>query len=74
MLEELVEALGKRDIPMYIMPNVNLLQNVDDEAFLALVEKLSYVSSNFTVMCKAVDNSNIFRQFSTHTEIHSVTE
>ena len=68
MLEELVEALRNKDIPMYFMPRVNLLQNVDDDAFLTLVEKLSYVSSNFTIMCKAVDNSNIFRQFSTDTE------
>ena len=68
MLEELAEALRNRDIPMYFMPRVNLLQNVDDiDVFLALVEKISYVSSNFTIMCKAVDNSNIFRKFSTLT-------
>ena len=57
MFEELNEALRIRDIPMYFMPKVNLLQDVvQPHALLAIVEKISSISSDLPGIYEALDN------------------
>ncbi len=61
LLQELAEAFRVKNLPMYFMPKVNLLRDVDDpEVTLSLMEKISQLSHNYSVMCDAVNNSNTF--------------
>ncbi|CAB4003979.1 Hypothetical predicted protein [Paramuricea clavata] len=57
LLEELAEALRIQSLPMYFMPMVNLLQDVDDpEVTINLMEKISSLSHNYSAMSEAVNN------------------
>ena len=58
LLEELAKALMAQNVPMYFMPKVNLLKEVDDpEVALELMEKITNVSHNFSAMSEAVDKT-----------------
>ena len=56
LFEELAEALRIRDIPMYFMPKVNLLQDVTSNALLDIVEKISSITSDIPGICEALDD------------------
>jgi hypothetical protein len=56
LLENLAEALRKQNLPMYFMPKVNLLEDVDDpEVTLDIMENISELSHNFSTMSEAVN-------------------
>ena len=56
LLENLAEALRKQHLPMYFMPKVNLLEDVDDpEVTLDIMENISELSHNFSTMSEAVN-------------------
>ncbi|CAB4013949.1 Hypothetical predicted protein [Paramuricea clavata] len=58
LLEELAEALRIQNLPMYFMPKVNLVQDVDNpEVTLDLMEKISQLSQNFCAMSEAINNN-----------------
>ena len=57
MFKELAEALRNRNIPMYFMPKVNLLQDVvQPYALLNIVEKISSISSDLPGIYEALDD------------------
>ncbi|CAB4029825.1 Hypothetical predicted protein, partial [Paramuricea clavata] len=60
LLHELAEALRIQNLPMYFMPKVNLLQEVDDPAvMLNLLENISQLSLNFSAMSEAINTASI---------------
>ena len=60
LLHELAEALRVQNLPMYFMPKVNLLQEVDDPAvMLNLIENFSQLSLNFSAMSEAINTASI---------------
>ncbi|CAB4021195.1 Hypothetical predicted protein [Paramuricea clavata] len=77
LLEELAEALRIQSLPMYFMPKVNLLQDVDDpEVTLDLMDKISRLSHNFPAMSEAVNDKTTLKESailidSDHNVIHS---
>ena len=56
MLEELAEGLRTRDIPMYFMPKVNLLQDIAPSALVDMVEKIASISFDLRGICEALDD------------------
>ena len=55
LLEGLAEALRRQHLPMYFMPKVNLLQDVDHELSLHLMEKIWKLSYNFSALSEALE-------------------
>ena len=55
LFEELEEALRRQHLPMYFMPKVNLLQDVDHELSFDLMEKISKLSHNFSALSEALE-------------------
>ena len=55
LLEELAEALRKQHLPMYFMPKVNLLQDVDHELSFHVMEKILKLSHNFSALFEALE-------------------
>ena len=55
LLEKLQNALRDQNLPMYFMPKVNLLRNVDDpEVAIDLMEKIYQLFQNFSAMAKGL--------------------
>ena len=51
LLQELAEALRKQDLPMYFMPKVNLLKDVENyEEVMDMVEKILNLSTNISAI------------------------
>jgi hypothetical protein len=64
LLEELAETLRMQNLPMYFMPKVNLLQDVDaPDVTLDLMENISQLSQNFSAMSEGVNNNISLRDF-----------
>ena len=55
LLEELAEALRRQHLPMYFMPKVNLLQDVDHELSFHVMEKILKLSHNFSALFEALE-------------------
>jgi hypothetical protein len=55
LLQELAEAMLKREHPIYFMPKVNLLEGVtNDEETMDLFEKVNQLSTNCAAITKTV--------------------
>ena len=74
LLEELANALRVQYLPMYFMPKVNLLREVNDpEVTLELVEKILELTHNFFAMSEAVSkitSLDVFFRTDYHELIH----
>ena len=55
LLEELAEALRRQHLPIYFMPKVNLLQDVDHELSFHAMEKILKLSHNFSALFEALE-------------------
>ena len=55
LLEELAEALRRQHLPIYFMPKVNLLQDVDHELSFHVMEKILKLSHNFSALFEALE-------------------
>ena len=64
LLEELAKAFRIQSLPMYFMPNVNLLKDVEPELALDISEKITKLSRNPYAMTKAIHNNTALKEVS----------
>ena len=63
LLEKLAGAFRIQNLPMYFMPKVNLLKNVDEPEFaLDLSEEITRLSRNLSAMTEAINNNTALKE------------
>ena len=63
LLEKLAGAFRIQNLPMYFMPKVNLLKNVDEPEFaLDLSEEITRLSRNLSAMTEAINSNTALKE------------
>ena len=71
LLQELAEALRKQELPMYFMPKVNLLKDIENyEEVIDMVDKIFHLSTNVSAIKEVVEKITETKLSATADEVY----